>query len=102
MARVGIIGTGWGARVQVPAFREAGLQVAGIAGRDAAKTSRIAGELGVRAFDDWRGLIAESGVDLISIVTPPHEHLAMATEALEAGRHVLSEKPMALNVAEAE
>jgi predicted dehydrogenase len=76
----------------VPSFRDAGFEVAGIAGRDAAKTSRIAGELGVRAFDDWRALIAERDVDLISIVTPPHEHLAMATAALDAGKHVLSEK----------
>jgi predicted dehydrogenase len=102
MAKLGIIGTGWGARVQVPAFRDAGFDVAGIAGRDHEKTSRIAAELGVRPFDDWRALIADPSLDLISVVTPPHEHLAMATAALEAGKHLLSEKPMALNVAEAE
>ncbi|MEA2165421.1 MAG: hypothetical protein QOK37_3548 [Thermoanaerobaculia bacterium] len=101
MARVGIIGTGWGARVQTPAFREAGLKVVAIAGQNSDRTRRVAGELQVEAFDDWRALIA-SNIDLVTIVTPPSEHLAMATAALEAGKHVLSEKPTARNVAEAE
>jgi predicted dehydrogenase len=101
MPRVGIIGTGWGARVQVPAFREAGLEVAAITGQNPERTRRIAAELHVEPFDDWRALI-ESNVDLVTIVTPPYEHLAMATAALDAGKHVVSEKPMALDVAEAE
>ncbi|HEX3070845.1 MAG TPA: Gfo/Idh/MocA family oxidoreductase [Thermoanaerobaculia bacterium] len=101
MARVGIIGTGWGARVQVPAFREAGLEVVAIAGHNPDRTRRAAAEHGLDAFDDWRALIA-SNVDLVTIVTPPSEHLVMATAALDAGKHVLSEKPMALDVAEAQ
>jgi len=100
MARVGIIGTGWGARVQVPAFREAGLDVVAIAGRDFERTVRAAGE-DLEPFTDWRDLIA-SDVDLVSIVTPPSKHLKMARAALQAGKHVLCEKPTALNVAEAE
>jgi predicted dehydrogenase len=101
MARVGIIGTGWGARVQVPAFREAGLEVVAIAGHNAERTRKIAGELDVEPFDDWRKLIA-SNVDLVTIVTPPSEHLEMATSALNAGKHVLCEKPTALNADEAD
>jgi predicted dehydrogenase len=102
MARVGIIGTGWGARVQVPAFREAGLDVVAIAGHNAERTRNIAGDLDVEPFDDdWRALIA-SNIDLVTIVTPPSEHLQMATVALDAGKHVLCEKPTALNVSEAE
>jgi len=102
MARIGIIGTGWGARVQVPAFRDAGLDVTGIAGAHRNKTRRVAEELDAKPYDDWRDLIAADDVDLISIVTPPAEHLAMATASLEAGKHVLSEKPTALNAREAE
>jgi len=101
MARVGIIGTGWGARVQVPAFREAGLEVVAIAGHDAERTRKIAGQLDVEPFDDWRKLIA-SNVDLVTIVTPPSEHREMATFALDAGKHILCEKPTALNASEAE
>ncbi|HXG58091.1 MAG TPA: Gfo/Idh/MocA family oxidoreductase, partial [Thermoanaerobaculia bacterium] len=84
MARIGVIGTGWGARVQVPAFREAGHEVVAIAGRDPSRTTRIAAGLGVRPFHDWRELI-RSDVDLVTIVTPPSEHLEMATAALAAG-----------------
>ena len=100
MARIGIIGTGWGARVQVPAFRDAGLEVVAIAGHNAERTRRIAGQLDVKPFDDWHALI-ESDVDLVTIVTPPSEHLQMATATLDAGKHVLCEKPTALNVDEA-
>jgi predicted dehydrogenase len=99
MHKIGIVGTGWGARVQVPAFREAGLDVAGIAGFHHNKTARLAGELSVQAYDQWPALIA-SDVDVVSIVTPPSEHLEMAKAALAAGKHVISEKPTALNAGE--
>lgn len=101
MARVGIIGTGWGARVQVPAFREAGLEIAAIFGHNPERAHRVARELDIKSFDDWRALI-DSDLDLVTVVTPPSEHLKMATAALNAGKHVLCEKPTALNVAEAE
>jgi predicted dehydrogenase len=102
MVRVGIIGTGWGVRVQVPTFREAGLTVTAIAGHDAAKTRKAAGELDLRPEEDWRAVVTAADVDLVSIVTPPSEHREMALAALEAGKHVILEKPTALNAAEAE
>ena len=102
MARIGIIGTGWGARVQAPAFREAGLEVVAIAGHRPDNTRKVATELGLQPFDDWRQLIADRSIDLVTIVTPPSEHLEMATAALSAGKHVLSEKPTALDAAEAQ
>ena len=101
MTRLGIIGTGWGARVHVPAFRAAGLDVVAIAGHDATKTAKIASELSLRAHRDWRSLI-DSEVDLVTIVTPPSTHREIAIAALRAGKHVLSEKPTAMNAAEAE
>ena len=102
MANVAIVGTGWGARVQVPAFGEAGLSIAGIAGFHQNKTRRLGEELGVRSFDNWRELIALPEVDLVSVVTPPFEHLEMTTAALEAGKHVISEKPTAMDASQAQ
>lgn len=99
--RIGIIGTGWGARVQVPAFRAAGLDVAGIAGRDPEKTRATAARLGVVPFDSGEALLDSGAIDLVSIVSPPATHLPYATRALERGLHVLCEKPAALNAAEA-
>jgi predicted dehydrogenase len=103
MARIGIIGTGWGARVQVPRFREAGLEVVGIAGSNEEKTREVARKLDVpAATGDWREIIRSREVELVSIVTPPSEHAEMAIAALEAGKHVLCEKPTAIHSAEAE
>jgi predicted dehydrogenase len=102
MAKVGIIGTGWGARVQAPVLREAGLRVTAIAGHNRERTRAIADDLGLRAHDDWRQVIASPDIDLVSIVTPPSEHREMALAALAAGKHVLLEKPTAGNAAEAE
>lgn len=95
--KAGVIGTGWGARVQVPAFRSAGFEIAGIAGRNPEHTREVAAKLNVPAFTDWRSLLESDGLQLISIVTPPHEHAVMALAALDLGLHVLSEKPMALD-----
>ncbi|HET7706995.1 MAG TPA: Gfo/Idh/MocA family oxidoreductase [Thermoanaerobaculia bacterium] len=100
MASIAIIGTGWGSRVQVPMFREAGLDVVGIAGFHGEKTRRVGEELVVPPFDDWRALL-DTEADIISITVPPSEHLEMATAVLESGKHVINEKPTALNAAEA-
>jgi predicted dehydrogenase len=102
MAKIGIVGTGWGARVQVPTFREAGLEVTAIAGQRPERTRAVAAELGVRPHDDWRELMAAADVELVSIVAPPSEHREMALAALAAGKHVLLEKPTAMNAVEAE
>ena len=102
MAKVGIVGTGWGARVQVPTFREAGLDVVAIAGFHRNKTRQVAAELGVRPHDQWQELISAGDVDLVSVVAPPYEHREIALAALEAGKHVLCEKPTTLSPLEAE
>lgn len=100
---IGIIGTGWGARVQVPAFRSVGLEIVALAGSQAAKTARIAGDLAVPWHTaEWRELIERPDVALVSIVTPPSLHRAMAVAALEAGKHVLCQKPTAMDAFEAE
>jgi predicted dehydrogenase len=102
MARIGIVGTGWGARVQVPTFREAGLDVVAIAGFHRNKTHEVADGLGVRAHDHWRELVTARDVDLVSVTAPPYEHREIAVAALEAGKHVLCEKPTTLSPLEAE
>jgi predicted dehydrogenase len=102
MLKIGIIGTGWGARVQVPTFREAGLEVAGLAGFHRNKTRQLADALATRPFDDWRDLVAWDEIDLVSVAAPPSEHREMTVAALDRGKHVLCEKPTAMNALEAE
>ncbi len=55
-----------------------------------------------RATDDWRQVLDDDGVELVSITTPNALHRDMAVAALEAGKHVYCEKPMALTLADAE
>ena len=64
---------------------------------------RRADEFGFEAStDDWRALIADPGVDVVSITTPNALHAQMAIAALEAGKHVWCEKPMAPSLDESE
>jgi predicted dehydrogenase len=97
-----VVGTGFGCRVHVPALRAAGFEVHALVGRDAEKTARRAQRLGVpnacTAFDD---ALALPGVDAVTIATPPDTHAALTIAAVEAGRHVVCEKPFALDGTEA-
>lgn len=68
-----------------------------------ALAERKAAEFGFeKASGDWRALIADPEVDVVSITTPNSFHAEMAITALEAGKHVWCEKPMAPTLAEAE
>ena len=74
-----------------------------VAGRTRAAVDAAAERLGWReAETDWRRLLERDDVDLIDICTPGDTHAEMAVAALEAGKHVLCEKPLANSVAEAE
>src|SRR5690606_8045736 len=66
----------------------------------AARAAAESGLVGAAAYDDPRAMIAEGGLDLVSIATPPSTHAALAVAALDAGIHVLVEKPMAPSLEE--
>lgn len=97
--RVAILGTSFGRLVQAVAFqRHPGFELVAIAGSDAAKTARIAGELGIaHGSGDWRELLERVECELVSVVTPPDLHHPMVMAALARGCHVLCEKPAALH-----
>ncbi|MGE3830744.1 MAG: Gfo/Idh/MocA family protein [Parvibaculaceae bacterium] len=70
---------------------------------DPAHTQKKAAEFGfAKATTNWRDLLADPKIDLISVTTPNGSHREMAVAALEAGKHVWCEKPMALTLADAE
>src|SRR5258706_4092098 len=100
--RVLVVGTGFGCRIQVPAFRGAGFKVAGLVGTDLARTRERAAANGVpEAFADLGKAIDATGADVVAISTPPFTHCELSIQALEAGCHVLCEKPFARDAAEA-
>ncbi|WP_330434122.1 Gfo/Idh/MocA family oxidoreductase [Streptomyces sp. NBC_00825] len=77
--------------------------LAAVCGRDRAAVDAAAARLGWAAAEtDWRALIARDDVQLVDICTPGDSHAEIAIAALEAGKHVLCEKPLANTVAEAE
>jgi predicted dehydrogenase len=100
----GILGT---ARIAVnkviPALQKSSLgTVAAIASRDGAKARAVAAQLGIaRAHDSYEALLADPGIDAVYIPLPNHLHVPWSLRALAAGKHVLCEKPIALNAREA-
>ncbi|MFE6338474.1 Gfo/Idh/MocA family protein [Streptomyces sp. NPDC057798] len=77
--------------------------LAAIAGRDAGAVRAAADKHGWAAAEtDWRALLARDDVQLVDVCTPGDSHAEIAIAALEAGKHVLCEKPLANSVAEAE
>ena len=78
-------------------------ELTAVAGRNAAGVRAAADRMGwASAETDWRALIERDDIDLIDICTPGDTHAEIAIAALEAGKHVLCEKPLANSVAEAE
>jgi predicted dehydrogenase len=97
-----VIGTGFGTRVHVPALRAAGFSVEALVGRDPERTARRAERLGVsEALTDLDAALALPGVVAATIATPPSTHAEIAIAVARAGKHVLCEKPFALDAAEA-
>lgn len=78
-------------------------QLTAVAGRNADGVRAAAAKLGWESAEtDWRRLIERDDIDLIDICTPGNTHAEIAIAALEAGKHVLCEKPLANSVDEAE
>jgi predicted dehydrogenase len=100
---IGIIGTGFARRVQIPAFLACeNARLVSVASGHAENAESTAREFDIPHFtDDWRRTIENDEVDLICITTPPATHFEITLAALDAGKHVLCEKPMAMSVAEA-
>ena len=102
--RWGILSTAAIARTKViPGMRKARrCDVTAIASRDADAASRIATELGIpRSHGSYEALLADPEIDAVYIPLPNHLHARWTLAAIEAGKHVLCEKPLALTVADA-
>ncbi|WP_193318540.1 Gfo/Idh/MocA family protein [Nonomuraea phyllanthi] len=108
---VGMIGYAFMGRVHSQAWRSVGAffdlplapRMAVIAGRSKEQTEAAAAQLGWADVEtDWRELIKRDDVQIVDICTPGDSHADIAIAALQAGKHVICEKPLANTVAEAE
>ncbi|TVQ39727.1 MAG: oxidoreductase [Spirochaetaceae bacterium] len=100
---VGLIGCGRAGRIHARCFagRTAGARLVAVADSDSAAALQTANDYGAdNWYTDYRRLIADAAVDAVVVVTPTNSHCEIVVTAAAAGKHVLCEKPMALNVDE--
>lgn len=101
--RVAIVGCGAISRAHLNAIREAGpqIQVAGLYDENRARAEERGKEFGVeRLYGSWQELLDDRGAGVVAVLLPHDLHGRFAIEALNAGHHVVTEKPMAPSVAE--
>lgn len=103
MIRIGIVGTNYGRTVQLPAFRaDPRCEVVALAASDAGRAAEIARGAGVpKGHGDWRTLVEDPDIDAVAIATMPRLQSQIALGALELGKPVFAEKPMAGDLAAA-
>jgi predicted dehydrogenase len=101
--RVGIIGVGWGAIVQAPAFRAVPeYELVALCSRRPERVAAAAEQLEIaETSTDWREFVQRDDLDLISVCTPVDLHAEQTIAAVEAGKHVLCEKPVAIDADDA-
>lgn len=101
--KIGVIGGGFG-KLHLQGYRACqGVEIAAFCQRTRTQAEHVAQEFGIpHVYTDYPELLAQKDLDAVSIVAPPHLHRQIAKEAFARGLHVLCEKPLAMNVAEAE
>jgi predicted dehydrogenase len=99
MIRMGLVGPGFIAAHHIDAVRRLGnVEIVAIAGSNIESARRKAREWNIgRASGDWRELAADPGIDVIHNTTPNHLHFDVSMAALRAGKHVVSDKPLAMD-----
>ena len=102
--RTAVIGTGFMGRVHLEALRRIeNVDVVEIAATSAQKAKAAAAGFNVlNATGDWREVINDPSIDAVHVATPNASHYEITKAALESGKHVLCEKPLAMSVAEAQ
>lgn len=94
---VAIVGTGFMGPAHTEALRRLGVNVAGILGSSAEKSQRAAAALGIpKAYASYEELLADDDIQVVHITSPNRHHFEQASKALEAGKHVHCEKPLAM------
>jgi predicted dehydrogenase len=101
--RWGILGSGWIAERFIESVRAQTRQdIVAVGSRTKERAAEFASRMGLKqAYGDYQELVSADDLDVIYVATPHHLHYEGVTLALNAGKHVLVEKPMALNRAQA-
>ena len=98
---VAVVGAGFIGPVHVEALQRAGQRVTGILGVDDSESQAAAASLGLpKAYASYQAVLEDPAVQSVHLATPNRLHYEMATQALQAGKHVMCEKPLAMNSTE--
>ncbi|NIV10091.1 MAG: Gfo/Idh/MocA family oxidoreductase, partial [Aliifodinibius sp.] len=99
--RFGLIGCGGIGQLRAEALKklpEAELTI--VCDIDPSLVEEMVRKFGAKKAKDWQALVSEENLDAVIVSTPPHLHAEMCIAALDAGKHVLCEKPLAKNISE--
>src|SRR4030067_645039 len=95
---VGLAGAGFIGAAYVESLRRSGIQVLGLAENTREKAHQKAVELGIpRAYASLDEMLGDADIDVVHLATPNHLHYSQSKAALLAGKHVICEKPLAMN-----
>ncbi len=102
MINVGIIGCGKITQVRhLPEYmNRSDVKIKGVFDLNKERATEIAAEIGAKVYDSYQELLSDESIDAISVCTANHTHATISIEALNAGKHVLCEKPMAITLEE--
>ena len=96
-----VIGTGFIGTVHVEQLRRIGVQVRGVLGSTPERGEERARALGVdRAYPSLEAILDDPSVEVVHVTSPNHLHVPQARQILEAGRHVVCEKPLGMSAAD--
>eukprot|EP00392_Amoebophrya_sp_AT5.2_P013838 g13970.t1 len=107
LPRMGIIGSGWGATVHLPKFRDAGFPITALWTRNPDKAQALAAAHNIPSENTFSGdgtdgiTSATGGAEFVSVAGPAHRRSKAVLTALKNGKHILCEKPIAVSVHEA-
>ena len=100
--RIGVVGTGYVFDLYMATLgRHPELEIVGVTDRDAGRAAQVGRHYGLRVFESNAALLADPAVECVLNLTSIPSHFAVSRAALEAGRHVYSEKPLTTTLAEA-
>ena len=102
--RIGLVGAGANTKLRhIPGFLDIdGVEISAVCNRTLESGQKVADEYGIgKVFDDWRALVDDDDVDAVCVGTWPYLHAPVTLAALAAGKHLLTEARMAMNLDEA-
>ncbi|MGC1247008.1 MAG: Gfo/Idh/MocA family oxidoreductase [Spirulinaceae cyanobacterium] len=100
--KIGLVGTGYAANRRAEAFQaESRSQLVAATGHTIEQTQTFAQNYGIEGIDSWQELVQAPQIDLVVVCTVNRDHSPVIQAALEAGKHVVTEYPLALDPAEA-